>query len=117
MNGQTFEKKKFFLMMQGVKDFLRDQPGEVKRELNSIIWKLETEGFLSMPFGEKLDGENLFAIRVMQAANIRIFYAYGVRNFVFGLHGYVKKTQEIPEKEMKQAHRMLNQLIQGGYIK
>jgi len=117
MNGQMPDKKKFFLMMQCVKDFMRSQPEEVKRELNCIIWKLETEGFLSMPFGEKLSGENLFAIRVMQAANIRIFYAYGVRDFVFGLHGYVKKTQEIPEKELKQAHRVLKQLIQGGYIK
>ncbi len=86
-------------MLRAVKDFMRDQPGSVKQELNGIIWKLETEGALSMPYGEKLDGENLFAIRVIQAANIRIIYAYGVRNFVFGLHGYAKKTQDIPEKE------------------
>lgn len=42
MNGQMPDKKKFFLMMQGVKDFMRSQPEEVKRELNCIIWKLET---------------------------------------------------------------------------
>ena len=111
------KKKKFFVMLQAVKDFMREQPGNVKQELNGIIWKLEIDGMLSMPYGEKLDGENLFAIRVMQTANIRIFYAYGVRNFVFGLHGYVKKTQEIPEKEMRQAYRVLNQLIRGGLIK
>ena len=50
-------------MLLAVKDFVRDQPGSVKQELNGIIWKLETEGALSMPYGEKLDGENLFAIR------------------------------------------------------
>ena len=117
MGGQTPKKKKFFVMLQGVKEFLREQPGDVKQELNGIIWKLETEGALSMPYGEKLTGENLFAIRVIQAANIRIFYVYGLRNFVFGLHGYVKKTQEIPEHEKAQAQKALKELIQGGFIR
>ena len=110
-------KKKHFRMMQNVKDFMRDQSGDAKQELNSIIWKLEAEGALTKPFGEKVDGEDLFAIRVIQAANIRIFYVYGIADFVFGIHGYVKKTQDIPEKEMRQARRILKQLIQGGLVK
>ena len=117
MNRQIPEKKNFFVMLQGVKDFMRDQPGEVKQELNGIVWRLETEGALSMPYGEKLEGEDLFAIRVIQAANIRIFYAYGIRDFVFGLHGYVKKTQDIPEKEKKQARKVLKKLMDGGLIR
>lgn len=110
-------KKKHFRMMQSVKDFMRDQSGDAKQELNGIIWKLEAEGALSMPYAEKLDGENLFAIRVIQAANIRIFYVYGIADIVFGIHGYVKKTQEIPEKEMRYARKVLRQLIQGGLVK
>lgn len=114
---QITTKKKFFIMMQAVKDFMRDQSGDVKKELNGIIYKLEAAGVLEMPYGEKLDGENLFAIRVIQAANIRVFYVYGVRDYVFGIHGYVKKTQDIPEKEKKQARKVLKQLIQGGLVK
>lgn len=111
-------KKKFFVMMDAVREFMRVQPGDAKKELNGIIWKLETEGQLTMPYGEKIRGnEQLFAIRVMQAANIRIFYVYGIRNYVFGLHGYVKKTQDIPKNELKQAERVLMQLIKEGYIK
>ena len=117
MDKQTPQKKKHFRMMQSVKDFMRDQSGEAKQELNGIIWKLEAEGALSMPYAEKLDGENLFAIRVIQAANIRIFYVYGIADIVFGIHGYVKKTQEIPEKEMRYARKVLRQLIQGGLVK
>lgn len=117
MNRHIPEKKKFFVMLQGVKAFMREQPGEVKQELNGIVWRLETEGALSMPYGEKLEGEDLFAIRVIQAANIRIFYAYGIRDFVFGLHGYVKKTQDIPEKEKKQARKVLKKLMEGGLIR
>ena len=117
MDRQPPEKKKRFYMMQPVRDFMRAQSGDAKQELNGIIWKLETEGALSMPYAEKLDGENLFAIRVIQAANIRIFYVYGIADIVFGIHGYVKKTQEIPEKEMRYARKVLRQLIQGGLIK
>ena len=117
MSERMPKKKKSFRMMQSVKDFMRGQPGEVKQELNGIIWKLETEGALSMPYGEKLEGENLFAIRVIQAGNIRVFYVYGVKDFVFGIHGYVKKTQNIPEKEMRYARKVLKQLIQGGLVR
>ena len=104
-------------MMQPVKDFMREQSGDVKQELNGIIWKLETEGVLSMPYGEKISGEDLFAIRIIQTANIRIFYVYGISDYVFGIHGYVKKTQDIPEKEMRYARKVLKELIQGGLVK
>ena len=117
MKTKKTTKKKHFRMMQAVKDFMRMQSGEAKKELNGIICKLEAEGVLSMPYAEKLDGENLFAIRVIQAANIRIFYVYGIEDIVFGIHGYVKKTQDIPEKEKRQARRVLKQLIQGGLVK
>ena len=85
--------------------------------MNGIIYKLETEGKLSMPFGEKIDGEDLFAIRVIQAGNIRVFYVYGIADFVFGIHAYEKKTQEIPERELKQARRVFKALINGGCIR
>ena len=42
----TPEKKKHFELMNPVKDFLRDLPGEVKQELNSLIWMLESDGYL-----------------------------------------------------------------------
>ena len=110
-------KKKHFRMLQAVKDFMREQSGEVKKELNGIIYKLEMEGKLSMPFGEKIDGEELFVIRVIQAGNIRVFYVYGIADVVFGVHAHEKKTQDIPEKELKQARRVLKALINGGCIR
>lgn len=117
MNEQTPNKKKRFHMMQPVKDFMRDQSGDAKQELNGIIWKLETEGALSMPFGEKLDGENLFAIRVIQAANIRVFYVYGIADLVFGVHAYTKKTQQIPDSERRKAEHIVKLLRQKGAVK
>lgn len=104
-------------MLQSVKDFMREQSGDVKKELNGIIWQLETEGTLVMPYGEKVTGESdLFAIRVIQAANIRVFYVYGICNHIFGIHAYIKKTQDIPEKEKEYARRVVRALIKEGVV-
>ena len=109
-------KKKLFKLLVPVKVFLRDQPGAVKQELNGLIWKLEEDGYLSMPHAEKIEGENMFAIRVIQSGNVRIFYVYGLKDVIYGIHGYVKKTEHIPDNELKQARMVLKRLIQGGYI-
>lgn len=111
------KKKKHFYMMQAVKDFMREQSGDIKQELNGIIWRLEMNGSLEMPYGEKITGENLFAIRVIQTGNIRVFYVYGVADYVFGIHAYTKKTQTIPEKELNYAHKVARDLKLKGVIK
>ena len=109
------EKKKHFRMLGRVKDFLRDQPGEVKQELNGLIFQLERDGYLNYPNAEKVEDE-MFAIRVIQTGNIRLFYVYGLNDRIYGIHGYVKKTEQIPENELKQARKMLKLLIQGGQV-
>ncbi len=112
------KQKKIFKMLDRVKDFLREQPGEVKQELNGIVWRLERDGYLNYPYGEKIEGDDdLFAIRVIQSGNIRIFYVYGQNDYVFGIHGYVKKTEQIPARELKEARRALRELMLGGLIK
>lgn len=111
------KKKKHFYMMQAVKDFMREQSGDIKQELNGIIWRLEMNGSLEMPYGEKITGENLFAIRVIQTGNIRVFYVYGVADYVFGIHAYTKKTQTIPEKELNYARKVARDLKLKGVIK
>ena len=116
MNPSGPEKKKHFRLLGRVKDFLRGQSGDVKQEFNNIVWALERDGYLNYPYGEKVEGEDLFAIRVVQAGNIRVFYVYGSHDRVWGIHGYVKKTESIPENELKQARKMLKLLIQGGAL-
>ena len=114
---KNIAKKKNFVMMQSVKDFMREQSGDVKQELNNIVWRLEKHGVLTMPYGEKINGENLFAIRIIQAGNVRIFYVYGVDDLVFGIHAYTKKTQAIPGKELNYARQILRLLIMEGLVK
>lgn len=115
---QITQRKKYFYMMQSVKDFMREQSGEIKQELNSIVWRLETEGSLTMPYGEKVTGEqDLFAIRIIQAGNVRVFYVYGLNDIVYGIHAYTKKTQAIPQEHKQQALKVVKVLTAGGLIK
>lgn len=110
-------KKKIFKMLMPVRDFMRGQPVDIKKELNGIIWRLEVDGALVMPYGEKIRGENLFVIRIIQAGNIRVFYVYGTGDLIFGIHAYEKKTEQIPDCERKHAARMIKLLQQSGALK
>ena len=118
MNARIKPKKKIFIMLLPVRYFMRTQSGDIKQELNSIIWRLETDGMLEMPYGEKIVGDDdLFAIRVIQAGNIRIFYVYGPGNLIYGIHAYEKKTAQIPKSELKQADKMIKLLKLSGKLK
>ena len=109
-------KKKHFRLLSTVKSFFREQNGEIKQEFNHIVWQLENNGSLEMPYGEKIAQENLFAIRIIQTGNIRVFYVYGKHDLIYGIHAYVKKTQQIPEKELKEARRIVKALNAGGLL-
>jgi phage-related protein len=108
-------KKRFYELKQ-VQKFISSQPQAVTDEYREIVRRLENDGRLSMPFGEKVKKE-LFAIRVINAGNIRVFYVYGYRDKAYGIHGYVKKTRQIPQKELKQAEKIIKLLRQEGLIK
>lgn len=112
MSGQ----KKIYIELPPVEEFARTFSAAERKEYDDIVTELELNGFLRMPTGEKIDS-SLFAIRIIKAANIRVFYAYGTEDRVWGLHGYVKKSQQIPVKEMKQAQKLVKALQKKGWIK
>ena len=109
-------KKKCFVEFPKVTGFLSGQSAEINAEYREIVLKHESDGRLSMPFGEKEKGEDFFAIRVIYAGNVRVFYVYGKADTIYGIHGYIKKTQTIPQKELKQARRIVKALKQVGLI-
>lgn len=111
------DKKKRFMELPQAMQFIREQSAEVQAEYRQIVTMLETDGRLSMPYGEKIESDNLFAMRIIRAGNVRVFYVYGNGDKVYGLFGYVKKTQGIPEHEMKKAKKMVGLLRRGGWIK
>ena len=54
-----------------------------------------------------MEGEiNLFAIRIRKGGKARFFYAYDDGTAVWILNGYEKKTESIPQRELKRARRL-----------
>ena len=96
--------------------FMSGQNAAVNAEYREIVRRLELDGRLSMPFGEKLKGENLFAIRIINAGNVRVFYVYGKGDNIYGIHGYVKKTRTIPQCEIRLARRFVKEIKEAGLI-
>jgi hypothetical protein len=106
--------KKKFVELPSLERFLSVQSREVYCEYREIVERLEHEGRLSMPFGEKLEKEKLFVIRVIRAGNVRVFYAYGKGDWVYGLTGYVKKSRTIPLTELRKARNVLKVIVAQG---
>lgn len=103
-------RKKDYVEFPGVTDFMEQQSEGVRLEYKLIVERLEAEGRLSMPEGEKIAGEGLFVIRVIRAGNVRIFYVYGEGDYVYGIHAYVKKTRQISAQDLALARRFAKAL-------
>lgn len=65
---------------------------------------------LCMPYSRFL-GKGLFELRIRGKQEIRIFYCFGDEE-IFLLHGFVKKSQKIPLKELNVALSRLKSLDQ-----
>lgn len=63
---------------------------------------------LGLPHTKKISA-NLFELRVPGKQEIRILYSFH-KSQIFLLHGFIKKSQKIPPKEIKIATRKLKML-------
>lgn len=66
-------KKKSYVAVKKVREFIDRQPDEVQAEYLKIVEQLEKDGRLIEPFGKKLDSD-LFEIRVRRGKQIRVLY-------------------------------------------
>lgn len=53
-----------------------------------------------IPHTKKLKGSPLWEIRIRGKDNIRILYVVYTQNSIVVIHGFVKKTQKTPQKEI-----------------
>lgn len=63
---------------------------------------------LGLPHGKKLS-DRLYELRIRGAQEVRIFYTF-YKSQIFLLHGFIKKTQKIPQKEIRTAIQKLKKL-------
>ncbi len=93
-----------------VMTFLYSLPGKHRAKAIWEIDLLEEHGLsLKMPYVKNIQGEKyrgLMELRVQQGNDIsRIFYFLPIGNKFVLLHGFVKKDQKTPKKELETALR------------
>jgi len=102
------------MAVKRVRQFIDGQSSEVQAEYLKIVEQLETDGRLVEPYGKKLD-KGLFEMRIRRGGQVRILYFYQEKEYVIGVHAFVKKTQKTPQKELKQAVRVMGMVKRGEY--
>lgn len=91
-----------------------------KAKIFRIIQYIKEYGLVTaIPHIKKLTGTPFWEIRVLGQDNIRVFYAVVTQDSVLILHGFIKKTQKTPAKELETTFNRLkdwkirNQTIDG----
>lgn len=109
-----FMAKKTYIAVKKVRQFIDVLSDEVQAEYLKIVEQLEKDGRLVEPYGKKLD-KGLFEIRIRRGGQIRVLYFYQEKEYIVGVHGFVKKTQKTPQKELKQAFKVMGLIKRGEY--
>ena len=79
--------------------FVRSLDPVAKNQTLVMVDMLEEMGYLlKMPFSKSL-GKGLFELRVVGNNHVRIFYSF-YDGKIYLLHGIIKKTQRIPQREI-----------------
>lgn len=86
-----------------IKDFIVSLPVETQAKLARQLDLLEEYGNgLGMPHAKSMGG-GLIELRVRGKQEVRVFYALEFEDKIYLLHGYVKKTQTTPNRELDTA--------------
>lgn len=101
MDVVLFDKK--------VKQFVNDLEMPTAAKIFRMFELLERFGHtLGMPHSKYID-KGLFELRIRGTQEIRILYTFH-KGAAILLHGFIKKAQHIPRKELEQARQKLSTL-------
>jgi len=90
-------------------------PVEVKKDLGSILTKLQKRDRVGMPDVRPMPSvaKGCFEIRLKDAAGIyRVFYIIESQNGVLVFHAFQKKTEKTPQKEIETARVRLKKFLE-----
>lgn len=90
-----------------VEEFIDSLDAKMRAKVFGRLELLEEKGSqLGMPLSRHLD-DGIFELRTVQGNNItRILYFFVIGERVILTHGFVKKTQKTPSKEIAKAKRI-----------
>lgn len=97
---------------QLVEEFFDSLETKARLKITHAIELLETFGLEGgYPHIKKLTGSNLWEYRILGSDNIRIFYVSMTGKTFLILHGFKKKAQKTPTKEIKIAEERLQEYL------
>lgn len=90
--------------------FIETQETHTQAKIYNTINLLKEYGIeLGLPHIKKLSGSDMWELRILGSNNIRFFYiAMTGKSFII-LHGFKKKTNKTPQKEIKTAEKRLKE--------
>lgn len=96
-----------------VKEFLDELDPKMRTKMLRSIMALQEMGVsLRMPLSEYLE-DGIFELRAQVGTNIsRVMYFFMIGNQAILTHGFIKKTQKTPSREIERAKK-----IRSDYIK
>ncbi|MBI4009160.1 type II toxin-antitoxin system RelE/ParE family toxin [Candidatus Roizmanbacteria bacterium] len=95
-----------------VKDFIESLPETQRAKVFRIFQVIHEYGIQSIPrHVKKLQGFPLWEIRILGADNIRIIYIMTHGDTLLALHGFIKKTQKTPKREIETAINRYNEWL------
>ena len=108
-------KIKFYPTRRGdclVKDFIQQMDKKSRAKIWRYIALLAEHGpNLLRPYADSVIGK-IKELRIrLRAGNVRIFYFFFPERKIILLHAFKKKTQELPEKEIEQAKKNMEDFI------
>ena len=85
-----------------VEKFINSLQQNTKAKIFRIFQHIEIYGLIApLPHVKKLTGTQLWEIRILGQSNVRILYIALQGNTILLVHGFVKKKQKTPAKEME----------------
>lgn len=100
---------KIFFANTRVKEFVESLVGDIRIRVDDDLMRLaEINRDLGMPLSKPI-GRGLFELRVVGLQQIRFLYTFN-EGAIYLLHGFLKKTNKIPNKDLEYARRELKDL-------
>lgn len=92
-----------------VRDFISTLEPSIVAKITTYLDLLSEFGpFLKPPFIKKINSE-IYELRIKGKKQLRVLYAKKQNSFIL-LHGFIKKTQKTPKKELEIALDRLSKL-------
>lgn len=93
-----------------VEEFIKSLEDKAKLKVSHTFDLLEKFGIEgAYPHTKKLTGTSLWELRILGSDSIRIFYVTITGKIFLLLHGFKKKTQKTPSKEIAVAKKRLGE--------